>query len=129
MGSIQMRSLTFILPLMAALFWGNLASAGAELVMVEEDGCVWCARWDEEISHIYPKTNEGKTAPLRRMDIHGARPDDLTFTKGLNFTPTFVLVIDGVEASRLEGYPGADFFWPLISDMMRQAGLALGESG
>jgi hypothetical protein len=27
-------------------------SLAAELVMVQEDGCVWCLRWDSEISSI-----------------------------------------------------------------------------
>ncbi|KEJ89518.1 hypothetical protein [Sulfitobacter donghicola] len=97
------------------------AFAEAQLVMVEEDGCMWCARWNEEISQIYPKTPEGRAAPLRRLDIHDARPDDLEFERSLHFTPTFVLMVDGKEASRLEGYPGEDFFWGLLQQMLGRA--------
>lgn len=97
------------------------AAADTVLVMVEERGCIWCARWNEEISHIYPKTEEGMAAPLRRMDIHAARPDDITFTRSLNFTPTFVLVVDGQEVSRIEGYPGDNFFWGLLRMMLTKA--------
>ena len=32
----------------------------ADLVMVEEPGCPWCARWTAEIGPIYPKTAEGR---------------------------------------------------------------------
>ena len=35
---------------------------------------MWCARWNEEIAHIYPKTKEGQAAPLRRYDVHGETP-------------------------------------------------------
>ena len=103
------------------LFSALAASAGTVLVMVEEQGCVWCARWNEEISHIYPKTNEGKAVPLQRIDIHAARPEGMTFARGINFTPTFVLMVDGQEASRIEGYPGEDFFWGLLERMLLQA--------
>lgn len=91
------------------------------LVMVEEDGCMWCARWNEEISHIYPKTPEGTAAPLRRIDIHAAPPSEINFARSLHFTPTFVLVVDGNEVSRIEGYPGEDFFWGLLGQMLANA--------
>jgi len=97
------------------------ATADTVLVMVEEKGCIWCARWNEEISEIYPKTEEGAAAPLRRIDIHAKRPDDIAFARALSFTPTFVLVVDGQEASRIEGYPGEDFFWGLLGKMLSQA--------
>lgn len=91
-----------------------------ELVMVEERGCVWCARWNEEIGPIYPKTPESAFAPLRRIDLHEPRPDDLTFARPVQFTPTFVLVADGEELGRIEGYPGEDFFWMLLNKLMKE---------
>lgn len=103
------------------LFSALAASAETVLVMVEEQGCVWCARWNEEISHIYPKTDEGKAAPLKRIDIHAAVPEGMIFARGLNFTPTFVLMVDGQEVSRIEGYPGEDFFWGLLERMLLHA--------
>jgi hypothetical protein len=109
--------------LSAFLLLSSALTAAAELslVMVEEAGCVWCARWNDEIAHIYPKTPEGKSAPLRRIDIHAALPDDLTFARRLSFTPTFVLMQDNLEISRIEGYPGEDFFWGLLEKMLEKA--------
>lgn len=97
------------------------AFADMKLVMVEEDGCMWCARWNEDVSEIYPKTPEGKAAPLVRMDIKGNYPEGMTFDRPLYFTPTFVLMVDGQEASRIEGYPGEDFFWGLLGQMIEKA--------
>lgn len=99
------------------------AAADTELVMVEEHGCIWCERWNTELSEIYPKTVEGKAAPLRRMDLHAPKPNDIEFARSLNFTPTFVLVVDGVEKGRIEGYPGEDFFWGLLGRMLTDAGI------
>ena len=62
----------FAVPFLAAalLFMGFFGSARADqLVMVERDGCHWCARWNKEIAHIYPKTEEGLRAPLLRVNL------------------------------------------------------------
>ncbi len=89
----------------------------AELVMVEQSGCEWCARWDQEIAPIYPKTSEGHFAPLRRVNLHDM-PQELELARRVNFTPTFLIVEEDHEIGRLEGYPGEDFFWPLIAQLL-----------
>ena len=91
--------------------------AAAELVMVEQTGCEWCARWDQEIAEIYPKTSEGHFAPLRRVNLHDM-PQELELARRVNFTPTFLIVEEDHEIGRLEGYPGEDFFWPVIAQLL-----------
>jgi hypothetical protein len=41
----------------------------------------------------------------------------------VNFTPTFILTVDGIEQSRIEGYPEDLFFWGLLGQMLTQAGI------
>lgn len=96
------------------------ARADVSLLMFEEDGCVWCARWNAEVGPEYPITPEGLAAPLVRLDIHEPLPGDLTLTSRPRFTPTFVLVEDGAEVGRIEGYPGEDFFWGLLGRLLEQ---------
>ncbi|WP_424969525.1 thioredoxin family protein [Dinoroseobacter sp. S76] len=91
-----------------------------ELVMVEQTGCHWCAAWHAEIGPAYPKTAEGQAAPLRMVDLR-ALPEDLDLVSRPRFTPTFILVSDGQELARLEGYPGQDFFWPVLAQMLETA--------
>lgn len=90
----------------------------AELVMLEEAGCPWCARWNEEIGVIYDKTDEGKRAPLRRVDIHAPMPDAYDFVTKGGFAPTFILVDNGKEIGRIRGYPGSEFFFPLLGELL-----------
>lgn len=90
----------------------------AELVMVEEGWCPWCARWHEEIGGVYAKTAEGRRAPLRRIDIHGPALHGLGLSPRIHYTPTFVLMQRGAEVGRIEGYPGEDFFWPLLNQLL-----------
>lgn len=94
------------------------ALAVTNLVMVERDGCPYCERWNEEIGPIYPKTPEGTRAPLVRHNIRDAVPDGMDFARRVVFTPTFILLENGQEVDRLEGYPGEDFFWGLLGRML-----------
>lgn len=102
---------------LAALTLAPLPVPAAELVMVEQPGCTWCSRWNAEIAPVYPKTAEGEFAPLRRVALHDM-PADLQVQRPVLFTPTFLLVEDGHELARLEGYPGEDFFWPLLNGLL-----------
>ena len=97
-------------------------SAWAEtvLLMAEEPGCYWCEQWMKEIGPIYPKTAEGRAAPLKSYDVL-TPPKDVTFARRVHYTPTFILVRDGKELSRIEGYPGEDFFWGLLEQMLIKA--------
>ena len=98
------------------------AARAAELVMMEQAGCAWCARFNAEIAPAYPNTDEGRLAPLRRVDIHAPWPDDLAAIRPEHFTPTFVLVENGREIDRLRGYPGDEFFWSLLDGMLAKLG-------
>ncbi len=92
----------------------------AELVMFETLGCPWCLAWDAEVGVIYHKTAEGRTAPLRRLDIGDLRPPDLAALPDILYTPTFVLMDGGREVGRIVGYPGEDLFWGLFGALLAQ---------
>ncbi|MGD9785771.1 MAG: hypothetical protein AB7E80_06035 [Hyphomicrobiaceae bacterium] len=85
------------------------------LIMVEEEGCGFCLRWHAEVGPGYPLSSEGKRAPLVRRDRFA--PDVQKYGR-LVFTPTFILESEGVEKGRIIGYPGADFFWSQLTDMI-----------
>ncbi len=95
------------------------AAQAAELLVVEQKGCVWCQRFDAEISPGYSNTDEGKRAPLRRHDLRQAWPDDITVREGARFTPTFILLDDERrEVGRFVGYPGDQFFYPALVQLL-----------
>ena len=89
--------------------------------MFEQPGCIYCAAWNEEVAPEYPLTAEGKAAPLRRLQLRDPLPEGLTVVSPPVFTPTFVLVEDGMETGRIEGYVGEEFFWPLLAELIADA--------
>ncbi|WP_144435490.1 thioredoxin domain-containing protein [Roseovarius atlanticus] len=122
MAAIRAVLLVFLTWLPAPLL------AETYLLMAEEDGCYWCAQWNEEVSATYSKTPEGQAAPLRRYDLYSETPD-VDFARRVRFTPTFILVRDGTELGRIEGYPGEDFFWGLLGKMLEEARIDLDKTG
>lgn len=104
---------------MSLILLASAVQAETRLIMIEERGCVWCAKWNREIAPIYPKTTEGRAAPLHRINIRQAKNSRYTFARSRLFTPTFVLMQDGIEISRIEGYPGEAFFWELLAQMIK----------
>ena len=86
--------------------------------MFESVGCEWCEIWDEEIGVSYAKTTEATILPLRRVDIDDDRPADLQHLEGLVYTPTFIVMVGGRETGRIIGYPGEDFFWQLLNEIL-----------
>ena len=96
-------------------------AADLQLLMFEQPGCIYCARWNADVAPEYPLTDEGRAAPLRRLQLRDPLPDGITLDRPAVFTPTFVLVADGVEQARIEGYMSEDFFWPMLARMIATA--------
>lgn len=111
MTSALAAALTFFLLL-------TTPAMAAEMIMFEQPGCAWCKRFNEEVAPAWPNTDQGRRAPLRRVNIHDPLPAELAGIPVERFTPTFVLVEDGREIARLRGYPGDQFFWALVDEML-----------
>lgn len=98
-------------------------ASGFRLLMIEQAGCYYCRVFNRDVAPVYESSTEGLAAPLLRADLRGALPDGVTLSSLPFVTPTFILLDpNGVEVERLTGYPGDDFFWPYIGDMLVQAG-------
>ncbi len=97
------------------------ASAASELLMFDADYCTWCQIWEEEIGGIYHLTAESCQAPLKVIDFTtGDLPESLSIAEPVVYTPTFVLMHDHKEVGRITGYPGADYFWVELNDIINE---------
>ena len=108
------------LTLLILIFPKGSFAQSSELIMFDSRLCEWCEVWDKEIGIVYSKTPEGKRAPLKRINIHAKRPLYLKKIKPVIFTPTFVLINNGSEVGRIVGYPGEDFFWGLLENLLKK---------
>ena len=121
-----LAGLLALLPLHgAAATLPELARATA-LILIEDRGCSYCARFDAEVRPGYEKSAEGRFAPLVRRLRTAA---DVAFIKDIVYSPTFILLVEGREIGRVIGYQGADLFWMEIAGLMRKAGFPPPASG
>jgi len=88
------------------------------LIMFDQAGCPWCAKWQKEVGVVYDKTFEGKRAPLRRLNMFGDLPPELAFIKKIIYSPTFVLTDGNKELGRIVGYPGEAHFYVQLSQLL-----------
>lgn len=109
---------TTLAALITVAVLGSALSA-AELQMYRRVGCPWCEAWDREVGPIYPKTDIGRRIPLRMVDLNGERPR-VSLKTPIIYTPTFVLIDNGREVGRIQGYPGDAFFWGLLEQLVQQ---------
>jgi hypothetical protein len=107
----------------AAMLAGGTAMAqDMRLLMIEQVGCYVCAAFNRDVAPAYEASPEAQLAPLIRADLRGPLPEGVTLTSRPFVTPTFILIgPDGVEVDRLTGFPGQDFFWPYVDEMIDRA--------
>lgn len=116
---------TFLLALAALAGLAPGVRAGreaprAELLMYERDGCPWCLRWHQDVGAGYPKSDEGQRAPLRVVRSSDPAAVGASLKAPLTMAPTFVLISGGREVGRIVGYPGAEFFYGLLDELMKK---------
>ena len=117
----MMRIVRFLMMGLFGIFLSTAeVNAEVRLMMVEAKGCPWCERWKAEIGPIYPKTAEGRIAPLFKVMIHDPLEDGITLDSPPVYTPTFILLNDGQEVGRIEGYQSDEFFWWFIETMIKK---------
>jgi hypothetical protein len=116
----MLKPILIALALAAAILPAGGCAQAAELVMFEDPACVWCRRWHAEIGPGYPRTPEGRLAPLRRVHIRDQAFAGVALERPVTLTPTFVLAEDGRELGRITGYPGSAFFWELLGELLRR---------
>jgi hypothetical protein len=96
------------------------AETRVHLLMVDQAGCIYCLRWDREVGVAYPKSPQGRFAPLVRRPLD--HPDVRRLSPPAVYTPTFVVIDGAREVGRIVGYPGADFFWEELDQILARAG-------
>ncbi len=95
---------------------------GLRLVMVDLKGCGFCAAFKREVLPAYGASREGRAAPLSIVEIGGPWPDGIALAGRPRVTPTFILLRDGMEQARIEGYAGAESFWAGLRGVLATEG-------
>ena len=94
----------------------KIAAADSRLIMVTSDHCSYCQAWELDVGAVYDKSPYARTLPLTRVDIGSKKLEDVTFQKPVVGTPTFLIIHNGQEIDRQNGYIGEEMFWWWLSE-------------
>jgi hypothetical protein len=98
---------------------GSARGADLVFVMVEHRACPFCRAWHRAIGPIWPRSDLGRRAPLRRVELGvDTLPAGII---GVTATPTFVLLAHGREIGRILGYQGETLFWQQAEALFARA--------
>lgn len=107
-------------PLCAGQVYAGQGAGSVRLLMVEEARCAICRRWHQEVGPGYATSTLGRRAPLLSVGMDGPFPDGLILGARPRGTPTFILIRDGVEAARHEGYRTPALFYTHLARMLAE---------
>lgn len=111
--------LALSLPLGAVAEDRATAAGAVRLILLADPGCPYCARWDREVGDRYAASAEGRFAPLVRYLRGDPRAAGIA---DVRYSPTFVVMQGNREVGRIVGYPGEDFFWAQLGELLRKVG-------
>jgi hypothetical protein len=107
-------------------FWCGLAAGGARaetrLVMFGTADCGGCRVFYLESLQDYWTSEESTAMPLSIVDAAALGTAGNALRAPLSTYPTFVLMRDGREIGRIDGYPGREVFFATMADWRRQLG-------
>ena len=112
-GLIKAFAFAFALTYAASL---QTAAADSRLIMVTSDHCPSCQAWELNIGKVYDKSPYATSLPLTRVEIGSKMPGGVTFQKPVVGTPTFLIIQNGQEIGRQNGYHDAEMFWWWLSE-------------
>ena len=102
-----------------AALYAPTASA-AELVYVEWKDCGYCKVFNRQMAWAYASSSIGRKIPLRRVDILRRWPADLKRVNRPFYTPVFILVENGREVGRFDGYTSRQGFTSNVQRLLQR---------
>ena len=79
--------------------------ARTEVVVFEIGGCKYCVAFRDNLGARYLASTTNKAAPMRYVDVGQLDPLSFQLRSDITTVPTIVLMQDGREVDRVEGYP------------------------
>jgi thioredoxin-related protein len=98
------------------------AAVSAELVFVEVSSCAYCIRFNKHSAPAYQQSEIGRQVPLRRVNLMQRWPEDLKAVDRPPYTPVFILVENGRELGRFNGYVGPRQFDRDVRRLLKRRG-------
>ena len=85
-----------------------------EVVVFEIGGCKYCTVFRDNLGARYQASTTNAVAPMRYVDVGRLDPADFQLASDITTVPTIVLMQDGKEIDRVEGYPMSEVLFGMV---------------
>jgi thioredoxin-like negative regulator of GroEL len=85
-----------------------------EVVVFEIGGCKYCEAFRGNLGARYLASTTNRAAPMRFVDVGKLDPQAFQLRADINTVPTIVLLQDGREVDRVEGYPLPELLFGMV---------------
>lgn len=92
-----------------------------ELVVFEHQDCTYCRAFRSDTLPLYRSNGQDVRAPVRFVRVEHSDTSTLNLNGRIEMVPTFVLMQNGRELGRIEGYWAPDNFFKMLSHLMLRA--------
>lgn len=98
---------------------GEMRGASRLVAFVSSD-CAACRRFSSEALSDYWSSATALELPITVIDVPSLGTGGNPLSAPLRALPTFVVMRDGRELARIEGYPGRDRLLGILADLARR---------
>ena len=99
----------------------RLNAVRLEVLVFESESCIYCRIFRRDVLPQYLQSKRAKMAPIKFIDVKRVDPKKLGIVAPLTMLPTFVIMREGRERGRINGYLGPEPFFHMVSQILRTA--------
>lgn len=88
--------------------------AKTEVIVFEIGGCQYCTAFRDNLGARYLASTTNAAAPMRYVDVGRLDPRSFQLRSDITTVPTIVLMQDGKEVDRVEGYPLSEVLFGMV---------------
>ncbi len=85
-----------------------------EVIVFEIGGCKYCTAFRDNLGARYLASTTNRAAPMRFVDVGKLDPQSFQLRADINTVPTIVVLQDGREVDRVEGYPLPELLFGMV---------------
>ena len=100
---------------------GN-AAPRTEVIVFEIGGCTYCTAFRDNLGARYLASTTNRAAPMRFVDVGRLDPQSFQLRADINTVPTIVVLQDGREVDRVEGYPLPQILFGMVKARVGSGG-------
>jgi hypothetical protein len=87
-----------------------------EVIVFEAPRCGHCAAFRDRLGASYAQSAAGRTAPMRYIDVTRVDLEGYGLNADIVIVPTIVMMREGREVGRIEGYPVPALLFGLVRE-------------